>query len=167
MRTYSCSACHDSLTSWGPHAFNHTKHPIFTIFFHSSTVSFCPIPWHHPCDFSVLLLLLYLQHIYSLNIFTRLCISVLLCSVLEVSLCSGGLHVFGTYFLSSEWILYPLIIHLPSFVISVAFVWYFLYHVSFVERDSFIWALYHSIDPEGCGNVYVDHNAEAKKCMHV
>jgi hypothetical protein len=49
-----------------------------------------------------LLLLLYLQHIYSLNIFTRLCISVLLCSVLEVSLCSGGLHVFGTYFLSSD-----------------------------------------------------------------
>ena len=136
MRTYACSAFHDSLTSWGSYALNHTKLPIFTIFVHSSTISsFRSIPWcsshlkwhfpHHPCDFSVFLLLWYLQHIYSLNILTRLCISVLCVRVLAVSLCSGGLHIFGPSF----WvrILYPLIIHLPSFVIFVTFVLYFLH----------------------------------------
>ena len=35
---------------------------------------------HLPCDFSVFFSQWYLQHIYPLNIFTRLCISVLFCS---------------------------------------------------------------------------------------
>ena len=41
---------------------------------------------HLPCNFSFFLSLLYLQHSYSLNMFTRLCISVLFCSCLRNSL---------------------------------------------------------------------------------
>jgi len=41
----------------------------------------------------------------------------------------------------------------------VIFVLYFLYHISFVERD----ILYHSIVLEGCGNVYIDQHISTKK----